>query len=871
MLADKNNHGVKNRPLTAKGKAATYAAGAFLTLLGLEILSAYNYLLFHTTAEVFSIVIAGCVFIIAWNSRSNLESNATPLLGLAFISIAVLDGVHTLSYKGMPFFPGYAANLPTQLWIAGRYLQAISMLAFVLLTGKRFSLRIPLITYTVITVGVIVLVFTRTFPDCYLPGQGLTPFKIGSEYLISFLLLGTMAILYKNRRDWDDLVYRLIMFSLAATILAELAFTFYISVYGISNLIGHYFKILSFYLIYKSVVVTGISRPQAFLFRQLNKTRKRYLSLTRNIHGIIFRRTVNFRIIYIRGEVQEITGYTVDDFQKDRTNWAQIIHPRDLAKIKESRAQRDLLAQPGYSTSREYRILKKDGELRWIHETIHNIPEVSGEAAYVEGVLLDVTERKEAEESASKQANLLKSILGAIQESAILLDGNGKVLQANSTAAQRLQTSRDKLLGCGYTDLLSPDRARRTTEMFREVREKDRVLEFEEIQNSRITENRIYPVKDSQTGETVGVTILGLDITERKKRENELNKLRLAVENSPMSIVITDTQGTIEYINPAFVSITGYSEQESMGQNPRILKSGYHGHEFYQEMWETITRGDTWRGEICNKRKNGDLYWEQAAIGPVKDEKGAVTNYVAVKEDISRKKELEQLKQDVERIMRHDLKSPLNGIVGLPQVMNMEGNLTSEQVEMLNSIEQSGRKMLNMINLSLDMFRMETGSYDYQPTRVDALTIVNQLITDNRSKLTGSNLECRVLLDGEPLAGRERTLSVWSEERLLYTLLSNLYLNALEASPQGEEIRIDIYSSPTVSLCISNRGAVPAKIKDRFFEKYVTFGKNSGTGLGTYSAKLIADTLGYTLELSTSEDKDTTTICIYIPGESPSA
>ncbi|MFP4168647.1 MAG: PAS domain S-box protein [Desulfonatronovibrionaceae bacterium] len=389
---------------------------------------------------------------------------------------------------------------------------------------------------------------------------------------------------------------------------------------------------------------------------------------------------------------------------------------------------------------------------------------------------------------------------------------------------------------------------------------------LEKTVSGRSIEYRFYPVKDSRGSDIYGVTVLGFDITERKNRELELNKLRLSVENSPMSIVITDTEGTIEYVNPAFCSITGYSREEALGQNPRILKSGQHEDEFYSGMWQTITSGRTWRGEICNQKKSGDLFWEQAAISPVINESGRVTNYVAVKEDISQKKDLERLKADVDRIMRHDLKSPLNGIIGLPQILEEDSNLNEEQREILRGIEQSGRKMLNMINLSLDMFKMEMGSYEYHPQEVNVPNVLREILSDNRSRLAASGLTAGLYLNGRPLKDEEDFV-LWSEERLLYNLLSNLFLNAVEAAPQDTEIRIEVRDLNPAVISVANTGAVPPEIRDSFFEKYTTHGKRSGTGLGTYSARLIAQTMGYDICMHTSEREDWTRVELYIPTE----
>jgi PAS domain S-box-containing protein len=741
-------------------------------------------------------------------------------------------------------------------------------LAFILLMGKRFSLRFTIPGYAAITAAIIILVFTRTFPACYIPEKGLTAFKIVSEYLISLILLTAMVVMYRRRKLWDGLVYRLIMFSLASTILAELAFTFYVSVYGLSNLIGHYFKIVSFYLIYRAVVATGISQPQDLLFRRLKESEDRYNSLTRNIQGMIFRGNLDFGLIYIRGQVQKITGYEKKDFTEGSLTWKQIMHPDDLAEMLQSEEQKKLLTRGGYSLSREYRIYRKDGEMRWLNETIHNVPDSFGYPAYVEGILLDITGKKLAEEAAARQANLLNSLLDALQESAVLLDRNGRILHANSTLCKRWDVSADDIIGRDFTAFLPEEVADKRREMVNRVLNSGESAGCEETLSGKSMEHRFYPVKDAGTGDISGVTVLGVDITERKRRELELNKLRLSMENSPMSIVITDTQGTIEYVNPAFSSITGYSREEALEQNPRILKSGQHDDDFYKEMWETISSGKTWRGEIQNLKKNGELYWEQAAIAPVMDENQNITNYVAVKEDISQKKNLERLKADVERIMRHDLKSPLNGIIGLPQILEMDDNLTEEQLELVRSMEQAGRKMLNMINLSVDMFKMEMGNYEYQPQKVDALAVIREITDDNRSRLTATGLDVAVLVDGETPEEKEK-FTIWSEERLLYNMLSNLLINAVEASPPGEKIGIYLENAKNPVITLSNNGTVPREMREDFFQKYATHGKKAGTGLGTYSAKLMADTMHYDIQMETSEEENLTRIKIYIPGENP--
>ncbi|GAB6058886.1 hypothetical protein JCM31598_20030 [Desulfonatronum parangueonense] len=346
---------------------------------------------------------------------------------------------------------------------------------------------------------------------------------------------------------------------------------------------------------------------------------------------------------------------------------------------------------------------------------------------------------------------------------------------------------------------------------------------------------------------------------ELQRTRNDLQKLSLAVRNSLASIVITDLDGTIEYVNPAFTETTGYTLHEALGLNPRVLKSGRHDDDFYADMWRTIAAGQAWRGEILNRKKNGDLYWETASISPVLDDDGMVVNYVAVKEDISDRKDHERLKEDVDRIMRHDLRSPLSGIIGLAGVLLQDEAIAGEQREMLRLLEESGQRMLRMIDNSLDLIKMETGAYQYLPRRVDALGVIREVLGNLRSKLQAKSLREEVTLDGRPAV---EPFWVGTEERLLFCMLSNLLLNAVEASPDGETIAVELSQKPVPTLRIRNRGAVPEPVRENFFQKYKTHGKQYGTGLGTYSARLMADTMGYGLAMETSDTDNSTTLVI---------
>lgn len=243
--------------------------------LGLYEVSLYNYLLFHTLVELFSIVIAGTIFIIAWNGRHYIRNSYLLIIGIAYLFIGFLDLLHTLSYTGMNIFPSeeFFAN---QLWVIARGMEALSLLfAFVFAGRETLPLRRVAAAYLVITAAGIWSVFiSKIFPACYVAGAGQTTFKLVAEIVIIFILLITFILLIKRREDFTDKIFRLMISSLVMTMLAELAFTIYISNYGISNLLGHFFKVGSFYFIYKALIETGFNEPVQFFFRQLEENRQ---------------------------------------------------------------------------------------------------------------------------------------------------------------------------------------------------------------------------------------------------------------------------------------------------------------------------------------------------------------------------------------------------------------------------------------------------------------------------------------------------------------------------------------------------------------------------------------------------------------------
>lgn len=246
---------------------------AVLAVLILGVASVYDYLLFHAVAEIFSAVVAATIFLIVWNCRLFIQNAFLLFIGIAYLFVGALDLVHMLAYQGMGIFKGYGTNLATQLWLYARFMESLSLLIAPAFIRRRIRVDWVLAAYIMASATILFLAFGRLLPVCYVEGVGLTSFKVYSEYLICAILGGAWWTLSRHRTDFDRRIYLFIVASIVCTILSEMAFTHYLSPYGYANILGHFLKIVSFYLIYRALVQEALKRPYSLLFRDLEQAK----------------------------------------------------------------------------------------------------------------------------------------------------------------------------------------------------------------------------------------------------------------------------------------------------------------------------------------------------------------------------------------------------------------------------------------------------------------------------------------------------------------------------------------------------------------------------------------------------------------------
>jgi signal transduction histidine kinase len=250
------------------------SAGVLAGLIGVSLV---NYLLFHALAELFSIVIAWALFILAWNTRERTDNHPLVVLGIAYLFIAFLDLLHTLSYEGMSIFESgyFFAN---QLWVISRGLEAAALLGFALLMRRPMRLPYPALFASfglASAVGVLCVFVWKTFPVCFVAGIGQTPFKIAAEWIIIAGLLAALALLPRDSAYFDRRIYLFTAGSILLTAVEEIFFTLYVSNFALQNILGHLTKIASFFLIYKAILETGLLRPFDLIFKKLKDSEAR--------------------------------------------------------------------------------------------------------------------------------------------------------------------------------------------------------------------------------------------------------------------------------------------------------------------------------------------------------------------------------------------------------------------------------------------------------------------------------------------------------------------------------------------------------------------------------------------------------------------
>jgi len=375
---------------------------------------------------------------------------------------------------------------------------------------------------------------------------------------------------------------------------------------------------------------------------ELRKSEESFRGMVENLNDVVYEVTSQGIVNYVSPSIKQLLGYSPEELISQ--NFFMHMHPEDRPVIIERLAN---LNKKDYSFM-EYRYFSKDGNIRWVRSSTNPIIE-NGEMIGGRGILIDITERKKAEEKLRESEERFRMVFENVFDGISIFEedpdpNKRKLIDCNEQYAVMSGRSREELLELGTTYVL--------TKTLEETANTQRIKGIADKLAYHGSFKWIRPDGKDNTIEYIAMPItwrgknysIGIDrdITEYKQKEDQLRKLSQAVEQSPVSIVITDLEGNIEYANPKACQTTGYSFDELKGKNPRVLKSGETPTNEYQFLWDSISNGNIWKGIFHNKRKNGELYWESSQITPITDTNGKIINYLAIKEDITERKKTQE-------------------------------------------------------------------------------------------------------------------------------------------------------------------------------------------------------------------------------------
>ena len=482
----------------------------------------------------------------------------------------------------------------------------------------------------------------------------------------------------------------------------------------------------------------------------------------------------------------------------------------------------------GFGEPVEYEVVRKDGSRFPVLVNATARMDESGNFLHSRATVFDITERKKQEKRQSRQRQTLEKLALGVSRSEILesiiqylsqelpeavcsiLIVDAEKRQLLLGARSGLPTGVSAISQCGVIqDKISPPTVSQRPSMG---------IYHQLMQNAGFAAQHTEWIV-AGNGQLLGALVIhwrqikpispddmelmieaahwaGIAIENVNTRE-QLRKLSTAVDQSPAATVITDLKGDITYVNPRFTDVTGYSLTEAIGKNPRILKSGRTPPEVYQDLWQTIAAGQEWKGEFLNRKRNGGLFWEKASITAIRDEQGAVSAYLAVKEDITEQKFAQQAllraKEEAESATRmksaflanmsHEIRTPMNAILGFTELLLRDDSLSVQQRHYLTTVSRSGEHLLELLNDVLETSKIEAGQMRINSAPFDIRLMLDYLDSMFRQKIEDKSLVFSVDAD------RLEYGHFVADQQKLRQIVINLLGNALKFTQAG---RIDL-------------------------------------------------------------------------------
>ena len=584
---------------------------------------------------------------------------------------------------------------------------------------------------------------------------------------------------------------------------------------------------------------------------QLSEQQRATAALLSNLPGMAYRclNTHDWAMQFASDGSLELTGYAPAELQiGGLISYNDLIHPDDQAMVW-NEVQAALDRHEPYRLN--YRLLSRDGKTKYVWEQGNGIFGENQEVIALEGFIADISDRRHAEESLQSREEHFRALIDNSSDIIALFDQTGQSIYFSPSLERVLEYEPEELTGANLFKYLHRDDRRRASEIMRQALTNAGDCSVEVRVRHKNGSWRILDAigRNLIDNPHVGAVIFNArDITDRRNIETERSQLATAVEQAAESIVITDVKSHILYVNSAFERVSGYSREEVMGKNPRILKSGEQSPDFYREMWATLTAKRPWVGRFKNRRKNGTIYEEECTISPIRDAAGNVINYVAVKRDITKEVELEDRLRQAQKLeavgrlasgIAHDFNNLLAGIRGFGELISQEATDCPKLRDYSEEIIRAASRAADLTTQLLAFARK--GNVLLVPVDIhgmigEAIGILKHTIDPRieiRTELTAS----RPLVMGDPSQ--------------IHSAILNLGVNARDAMPNGGEltftarnVRLDseychrhsLERGPGeyISITVADTGiGIEEKYLAHIFDPFFTTKEQGkGTGLG---------------------------------------
>lgn len=645
-----------------------------------------HYLSLHISLEVIAVCVSVLIFAIGWNTQRFQQSPRIIWLSAWFLGVAILDLSHLLSFAGMPdFVTPSNPEKGIHFWLAGRTFAAVALLGALFMmhlsaqrnTSLKYSMT-ALVLFFVAVLHWLFLFYPHYVPATFHEKTGLTQFKISFEYSLMFCYL-LIALLNLSGMRSERRFHTAGLFAASCIMaMSELLFTLYATMSDTYQLLGHLYKILAYAFLYKALFVETVQLPYQKL-----KTSELQLSTTLNaLPDLLFE--LDEQGTYLEIHARETSKLLAPEHSLLGKNIRHVMDPvaADICfeSLRQAKAQ-------GISRGSRIR-LNIAGQTRYFELS------VALKGAAVPSCFLvlsrDITDLVEQELSLQQKQQQLDYFFSSNLDLFCICDQQGLLLQLNEAWQPLTGFSPAEMLGCSLLDFVDATDSFKLQQAMAQLQQKTDVLDFEIKWQIKAGEPCTLEWRMKFDGTLIYAS--ARDISERKRQNATIQKLSAALEQSPFPIIITDANARIEYVNPSFVHNCGYSKEEVIGQNPRLLKSGHTPEQTYQQMWSKLRAGELWNGELINKHKNGTLFTESAYIYPVRNEQGEIVNYLAHKEDITARKQIEARLQQL---------SNFDQLTGLPNT-----SLLRQRFEERESALQTDTETMALMYLDLDNFKV---------------------------------------------------------------------------------------------------------------------------------------------------------------------